>query len=92
MMKKIEKRKADHIEVTLEEPVTSPHNYWDDIKLVHDSLPELNIDDIDTSTTFLGKRLAFPLIVTAITGGYSKAEKINRNIAEACQNLRRAAP
>jgi len=88
MMKKIEKRKADHIEVTLEESVTSPHNYWDDIKLVHDSLPELNIDDIDTSTTFLGKRLAFPLIVTAITGGYSKAEKINRNIAEACQNLR----
>jgi isopentenyl-diphosphate delta-isomerase len=87
-MKKIERRKADHIEVTLEEPISSIHNYWDDIKLIHNSLPELNVDDIDTSTTIFGKKLAFPLIVTAITGGYSKAEKINRNISEACQNLR----
>jgi len=86
-MKKIEKRKADHIEVTLEKAVASPHNYWDDIKLVHDSLPELDMDDMDASVTLFGKKLAFPLIVTAITGGYSKAEEINRNIAEACQNL-----
>jgi isopentenyl-diphosphate Delta-isomerase len=87
-MKNIERRKADHIEVALEEAVGSPHNYWDDIKLVHNSLPELDIDEIDTSITLFGKKLAFPLIVTAITGGYSKAEKINKNIAEACQNLR----
>ena len=87
MMKKIEKRKADHIEVTMEEAVASPHNYWDDIKLVHNSLPELDVDDLDTSVTLFGKKLSFPLIVTAITGGYPKAERINRNIAEACQNL-----
>lgn len=87
MMKKIEKRKADHIEVTMEEAVASPHNYWDDVKLVHNSLPELDMDDMDTSVTLFGKKLAFPLIVTAITGGYPKAERINSNIAEACQNL-----
>ena len=43
--------------------------------------------EIDTSCRLFGKKLAFPLIVTAITGGYSKAEKINRNLAEACQEL-----
>jgi len=87
MTKKIEKRKADHIEVTMEEAVASPHNYWDDVKLVHNSLPEMDMGDVDTSVTIFGKKLAFPLIVTAITGGYPKAERINSNIAEACQNL-----
>ena len=87
-MKKIEKRKADHIQATLEGDVASSHNYWDDIKLVHDALPEVDLDEIDTSAIVLGKKLSAPLMVTAITGGYSEAEKINRNLAEACAELR----
>ena len=34
-----------------------------------------------------GKELEFPLIVTAITGGFAGAKKINANIAEACADL-----
>ncbi|MBM4237799.1 MAG: type 2 isopentenyl-diphosphate Delta-isomerase, partial [Euryarchaeota archaeon] len=41
----------------------------------------------DTSIKLFGKKLSFPLVVTAITGGYPKAERINANIAEACQEL-----
>lgn len=86
-MKEIEKRKADHIQVSLEGDVASSHDYWDDVKLVHDALPEVDLEEIDTSAAVLGKRLSSPLMVTAITGGYSKAEKINRNLAEACAEL-----
>jgi isopentenyl-diphosphate delta-isomerase len=39
------------------------------------------------SSNVLGKKLKFPFIVTAITGGFSGAEKINANIAEACAEL-----
>ena len=86
-MKQIEKRKSDHIEIALEEQVGGGYRYWDDIKMVHCALPEVDMSEIDISCRLFGKKLAFPLIVTAITGGYPKAEKINRNLAEACQEL-----
>lgn len=86
-MKEIEKRKADHIQISLEGDIASSHDYWDDVKLVHDALPEVDLEEIDTSAVVLGKKLSAPLMVTAITGGYSKAEKINQNLAEACAEL-----
>lgn len=86
-MKQIEKRKSDHIEIALEEQVGGGYRYWDDVKMVHCALPEVDMSEIDMSCKLFGKKLAFPLIVTAITGGYSKAEKINKNLAEACQEL-----
>ena len=86
-MKQIEKRKSDHIEIALEEHVCGDYRYWDDVKMTHCALPEVDMSEIDTSCKLFGKKLAFPLIVTAITGGYSKAEKINKNLAEACQEL-----
>ena len=55
--------------------------------MTHCALPEVDMSEIDTSCRLFGKKLAFPLIVTAITGGYSKAERINKNLAEACQEL-----
>ena len=86
-MTKIEKRKADHIEVAMQEKVWPDHNHWDDVKLIQNSLPEVDLEDIDTSVRFLGKRLDFPVVITAITGGYPKAERINANIAKACAEL-----
>lgn len=86
-MKEIESRKADHIQISLEEEVSYSHNQWDDVMLIHQALPEVNLEEIDTTVHFLGKKLSFPLIITAITGGYDKAELINKNLAEACERL-----
>lgn len=87
-MNQIERRKADHVQVSLEERVVQDHNHWDDVRLVHDSLPEVDLESIDTSITLFGKRLDMPLVVTAITGGFKQAEKINGNLAEACADMR----
>jgi len=86
-MAKIEGRKADHINICLEQKVSPDYRYWDDVRLVHEALPEVDYDDIDTSAYVLGKKLKFPFIVTAITGGFEGAKKINANIAEACADL-----
>ena len=83
----IRSRKADHIKICVEERIAPDHCYWDDVRLVHNAMPEINMDDIDMSATVLGKKLEFPFIVTAITGGFSGAKKINANIAEACAEL-----
>ena len=85
-MKQIEKRKSDHIEIALEEQVsgytgTGTTSRWSIARCRKWTCPRSNL------LQALRKKLAFPLVVTAITGGYSKAEKINKNLAEACQEL-----
>lgn len=86
-MVQIRDRKADHINICINERIAPGHCYWDDVRLVHNALPEIGMDDIDMTCWLYGKKLDFPLIVTAITGGFPGAVKINSNIAEACAEL-----
>ncbi len=81
--KLITSRKEDHVNICLSEDVNAHYNYWDDIHFEHHALPEINFSEIDTSTTVLGRELAAPIIISAITGGYPQAETINKNLAKA---------
>lgn len=60
---------------------------FDGVQFVHVALPELDYATIDTGTTFLGRRIAAPLMVSAMTGGPEPAEAINARIAEVCGAL-----
>ncbi|HID47645.1 MAG TPA: type 2 isopentenyl-diphosphate Delta-isomerase [Methanothermococcus okinawensis] len=57
------------------------------IELIHRGVPNCNLEDIDTTTELFGRKLDAPLIVTGITGGHPEAKEINRNIAEAVEEL-----
>jgi len=59
----------------------------DDVELIHSGTSNCDLNDIDTSIELFGKKLDAPLIVAAITGGHSKAKEINKNIAEAVEEL-----
>ena len=83
----IKDRKADHIRICKNERVAPGYCYWDDIRFVHNALPEIDHDEIDTGCNLFGKKLNAPIVVTAITGGFSGAKKINANIASACSEL-----
>lgn len=82
-------RKAEHIKFVLEKDVQfkSKTAGFEDIELTYYSLPELSKNEISLKTCFLGKDLNAPLMVAGMTGGFKGAEKINKDIAEACQNL-----
>jgi isopentenyl-diphosphate Delta-isomerase len=84
-MNKTESRKDEHVQVALKKNVSSDYNYWDDVKLVHNALPEINKEDIDLSTKLFNKKLGAPIIIASMTGGYSKAKKINENLAIAAE-------
>ena len=51
------------------------------------ALPEVNLDDVRLSCTFLGRRLSAPVLIGAMTGGAEKSAVINRNLATAAQRL-----
>ena len=74
-------RKLEHIRLALEPRMQGPGGYFDDYVFEHRALPEIDFDEIDTSVTFLGRRLAAPLLVSCMTGGTDLAASINRNLA-----------
>jgi len=86
---KTQKRKKEHLEICLDtESVTSSSGTGlSRYRFVHNALPELDIDEIDLSTVFLGKRLKAPILISSMTGGFDLARKVNRNLAAAAQAL-----
>jgi isopentenyl-diphosphate delta-isomerase len=60
--------------------------YFDRIHLMHRALPELALDQVDTSCSFLGYQLSFPLLISSMTGGdHALVKAINHNLAVAAQ-------
>jgi len=82
-----ERRKDDHIRINLEESVQFPRltTGLERVRFMHQALPELNLADIRTETTFFGKPLNAPLLISSMTGGTERAQAINRTLAEAAQ-------
>ena len=74
-------RKREHIENYLRSSYTgSP--LFDDVMLMHNSLPECDFYEVDTSTIFLNKKINFPLMINAMTGGSDFTEDINRDLSK----------
>ena len=83
----IEQRKADHIKINLEKDVRSAvTSGLENYHFIHEALPELNLDDVDTKLTLFGKGLKAPILISSMTGGTEKAETLNRHLAEAAQS------
>lgn len=76
-------RKDDHIKYALK--YQSHYNSFDDIELIHSSLPKYNVNDIDLSTHFAGQSFEFPFYINAMTGGSEKGKAVNHKLAQVAQ-------
>jgi isopentenyl-diphosphate Delta-isomerase len=85
----IQGRKLKHVEVCLNYPVeyTTRTTGFEKVDLPYCSLPETNLLEINTQTTFLGKALNAPLLIGAMTGGAEFSAVINKNLAIAAETL-----
>lgn len=83
-------RKADHIRICLEEDVEfrQTTSGFEKYRFTHCCLPEIDCDEIDISTQFLGKTLKAPLLISSMTGGTEQAGIINRRLAEVAQSYK----
>ena len=82
----IDQRKSDHIKINLEKDVRSAlTSGLEKYHFVHEALPELDLNRLDTNCKLFGKQLTSPTLVSSMTGGTSEAETINLRLAEAAQ-------
>ncbi|MBI5490700.1 MAG: type 2 isopentenyl-diphosphate Delta-isomerase [Deltaproteobacteria bacterium] len=87
-MQPTRRRKDEHIEICLSRPVgSSVPTGLDAVRFEHLALPEIDLDDVDLDTTILGQRLRAPLLLGAMTGGSSRARRINERLARAAERL-----
>lgn len=74
-------RKQQHIKHALEVSTGPKFTGFDDVHLIHQALSNRDLEKINTQTTFLKKKLNFPLIINALTGGAPGLEEINKKLA-----------
>jgi isopentenyl-diphosphate delta-isomerase len=72
----IKQRKKDGIDIPLQKNVQAKttSNYLEYVKFIHNALPELNYNDINTSTIFMKHKFSAPIIIDSMTGGTPEAE------------------
>lgn len=85
---KTQKRKLDHLHACLDKDVEfEKSNGFERYELIHNALPEMDIDEVDISTEFLGVDFEAPILIESMTGGTSESARINRNLAKAAHEL-----
>ena len=79
-------RKDDHIKINLEQDVRSALTTGlEKIHFIHEALPELDLNQVDTRVNIFNKELLAPILVSSMTGGTVDAGVINFRLAEAAQ-------
>lgn len=82
------RRKIEHIEICLEENVQCRRTtLFEHVSFLHDALPEIDKDQIDLTSNFLGLRANAPIVIAAMTGGHPETMKINQRLAAAAEEL-----
>ena len=83
------RRKDAHLDLCASEDVAPRENstLLSDVRLVHCSLPELAVSQIDLRTEWFGKKLKAPLLITGMTGGTERAAQVNRDLARVAEEF-----
>lgn len=76
-------RKEEHLSISLNHDIdySEKKTGFDDYFFIHNALPEISLEEIDTSITVLNRKLRLPLMISPMVGGIDEASKINRDLA-----------
>jgi len=81
-MADISSRKNDHLDLALHSDVGFRRTtLFEEVELVHCSMPELSWDELDPSLELFGRKLRAPILIAAMTGGNERARIINEKLA-----------
>lgn len=79
----IKQRKKEGIVIPLTRNVQAKQSstYLEYVKLIHNALPEIDYDAVETSQKFLSHNFKAPIIIDSMTGGTPEAARINSRLS-----------
>ncbi|WP_368863860.1 type 2 isopentenyl-diphosphate Delta-isomerase [Staphylococcus saprophyticus] len=77
---KREQRKNEHVEIAMAQGDATISDF-DEIRFVHHSIPNVDVDDIDLTSQLKDFTLDQPLYINAMTGGSEWTKQINEKLA-----------
>jgi len=84
----IGERKNSHLSLCATEDVEHHGaTLLDEVRLLHEALPDLSLAEVSLETELFGKSLRAPLVISGMTGGTDEAGRLNRALASAAQKL-----
>ncbi|MBC7419453.1 MAG: type 2 isopentenyl-diphosphate Delta-isomerase [Bdellovibrio sp.] len=84
--KDFENRKKDHIRLALHDSTQGlVKSGFNQIRLIHQALPEINFSDVSLTVSLLGSEFASPHFVSSMTAGHEDSLQINLRLARAAQ-------
>ncbi|MBN2677169.1 MAG: type 2 isopentenyl-diphosphate Delta-isomerase [Anaerolineaceae bacterium] len=84
---RINSRKADHLKINLAEDVHgSITTGLERIGLMHQALPGMDLDQVNTSLVLFNRKLSAPILISSMTGGTPEAGRLNLTLARAAQD------
>ena len=76
-------RKQDHLKLSLlDEMEARECSTLDQVELIHESMPELDLESVSIETSFLDSPFQTPFYVAGMTAGHEHADSINSSLAE----------
>jgi isopentenyl-diphosphate delta-isomerase len=85
---KIGLRKTEQLKINLEKDVRSGVTTGlEKYRFIHEALPEMDLQSVDTSIKLFGKRLNAPILISSMTGGTEESKIINQRLGEAAQEM-----
>src|SRR3712207_4369095 len=86
-LEQIKKRKREGIEILLTKNVQGKESstFLEYVRFLHNALPEIDFDEIDTSVNFLGRHFSAPLIIDSMTRGTDEAFVINKRLGQVAE-------
>lgn len=85
-MAKIDERKDAHLDICRDKDVQYAQMAgFEDVHLVHNALPEIDLQKINCDVEFLGKKLLAPIMISGMTGGTERGLELNKKLAAAAQ-------
>jgi isopentenyl-diphosphate delta-isomerase len=84
-----ERRKRDHLRPFRggQAPSHDTTTWLECVHLIHNALPEMSFEQLDSSASFAGHRFKAPVFITGMTGGTEEAGRINRELAVLAEKL-----
>lgn len=85
-MPELTDRKRDHLHINIEGDIRSDlSSGFEKYFFEHQAMPEIDLDQVNLASEFIGRPVSTPLLISSMTGGTAEAGRLNRMLAETAQ-------